>query len=80
VIALALGGLVVSRVRVVRELNSRAFMPVVYSAVTVYWAIRAHRALGGHGRAWPYLLLAVLFFAGVIQSVRASGVLKNPGR
>ena len=80
VIALVLGGLVLGRSRFVKELNSRCFMPVVYSAATIFFAIRAYYALSSHARTWPNLLLAALFLAGVIDSIRASGIFKRSSR
>ena len=76
-IALVLGGLAISRLRFVQKLNARAFMPVVYAAAIIYSGVRASHAIMAHARAWPHLLLAGLFFAGVVSSVRASGVLKK---
>jgi hypothetical protein len=61
----------------VQQLNSRAFMPVVYTAAIIYFAVRASHALVAHAHAWPHLLLVGLFFAGAVSSVRASGILKR---
>ena len=77
VIALMLGGFVLSRSRFVKELNSRRFMPAVYGAAVVYFAVRAHGALSSHARAWPHLLLAVMFLAGAIESARVSGIFRK---
>jgi len=77
VIALMLGGFVLSRSRFVKELNSRRFMPVVYGAAVGYFAVRAHGALSSHARAWPHLLLSVMFLAGVIESARVSGIFRK---
>jgi hypothetical protein len=77
VVALAVGGFAVSKLRFVQQLNSRAFMPVVYAGAAIFFAIRAGHALIAHSRAWPHVLLAGLFLAGALSSARASGVLKR---
>ncbi|MDD4857053.1 MAG: hypothetical protein PHD74_02995 [Candidatus Krumholzibacteria bacterium] len=77
VIALVLAGLALSRTRVVKELNSRRFMPVIYAAATVYFAVRAFGAASDHARVWPHALLAAMFLGGVVESVRASGIFRR---
>ena len=77
VVALALGGFVLSRSRFVKELNSRRFMPLVYAAAAIYFGVRARGALSGHTRLWPHLVLAGMFLAGVIESSRASGMFRK---
>ena len=77
VVAVAVGGFALSRLRFVRNLNSRPFMPIVYAAVTAYFGIRAGHAFLAHARAWPHVLLAGLFLAGSVSSIRSSGVLKK---
>jgi len=76
-VLLVLAGLVLSRLRVARELNSKRFMPAVYAVVTVYFAVRAYYAVANHARVWPNVLLALLFLSGVVSSARASGVFKK---
>jgi hypothetical protein len=75
--ALALGGFVLSRTRVARELNKQRFMPFVYAAAAIYCGARVYGALSSEGRLWPHAVLGVLFLAGAVDSARASGILKK---
>jgi len=77
VIALALAGFVLSRTRVVRELNSRRFMSVVYAAAAAYFGVRAYGAVSGHTRVWPHAILGAMALAGAIDSARASRLFKR---
>jgi hypothetical protein len=78
VVALFAAGLVLSRSRFARELNSRRFMPVIYAAAAVYLGVRAYEAASAHTKVWPSAILAVLALTGTIDSARASGILKRP--
>lgn len=78
VIALVIAGFAASRLRFVKELNSRRFMPVVYAAVTIFFAARAYGAVAHHARVWPNLLLALFFLSGVVESARASWIATRP--
>jgi hypothetical protein len=75
--ALALGGFVLSRTRVARELNKQRFMPFVYAAAAIYCGARVYGALSSEGRLWPHAVLGALFLAGAVDSARASGILKR---
>lgn len=77
IVALALGGFVLSRTRVVKELNSRRFMPFVYAAAAIYCGARAYGALSNGTRVWPHALLGMIFLTGAVDSVRASGILRK---
>jgi hypothetical protein len=76
-IVLVLAGFMLSRSRFVKEINSRRFMPFVYSAATVYFAVRGYGAVSSHVRFWPHLLLAAIFLAGAVSSTRASCLFKR---
>jgi hypothetical protein len=75
--ALALGGFVLSRTRVARELNKQRFMPFVYAAAAIYCGARVYGALSSEGCLWPHAVLGALFLAGAVDSARASGILKR---
>lgn len=75
-IVLVIAGFAASRLRFVRGLNSRRFMPFVYAVVAVYFASRAYAAHAGGALVWPNLLCALLFLSGVIESARAAWVTK----
>ena len=78
VIVLVIAGVAASRLRFVKELNSRRFMPVVYAAVTIFFALRAYGAAAQHDRVWPNLLLALLFLCGVVESARTAWIATRP--
>jgi hypothetical protein len=78
VIVLVIAGLAASRLRGVQQLNSRRFMPVVYAALTVFFALRAYDASIRHGRIWPDLLLALLSLFAVVQSARLAWIATKP--
>jgi hypothetical protein len=78
VLVLVIAGLAASRLRFVKGLNSRRFMPLVYAAVTVFFAARAYGAVVQHARVWPDFLLALLFLAGVVESARAAWIATRP--
>ena len=75
--ALALGGFALSRMRFVRELNARRYMPFVYAAAAIYCGARVYVAISSESRVWPYALLGALFLAGAVDSARASGILRK---
>jgi hypothetical protein len=75
--ALVLGGFVLSRTRVARELNARRFMPFVYAAAAIYCGARAYGAVSNGARVWPTALLCVMFLAGAVDSIRASRILRK---
>jgi hypothetical protein len=75
--ALVLGGFVLSRTRIARELNARRFMPFVYAAAAIYCGARVYGAVSGGTRVWPDALLGVMFLAGAVDSVRSSGILRK---
>lgn len=75
--ALALGGFVLSRTRVAKELNSQRFMPFIYAAAAIYCGARVYGAVSNESRIWPHAVLGVLFLAGAFDSTRASGILKK---
>ena len=75
--AIVLAGFALSRARLVRELNSKRFMPFVYAAATIYFAVRAWVAASEHARVWPHVILGIMFLAGVIESARASGIFRR---
>jgi hypothetical protein len=75
--ALALGGFVMSRTRVMKELNTHRFMPFVYAAAAIYCGARVYGALSSEARVWPHALLGALFLAGAVDSARASGILRK---
>ena len=75
--ALALGGFVLSRTRVAKELNSRRFMPFIYAAAAIYCGVRVYGAVSSETRVWPHAVLGVLFLAGAVDSARASGILRK---
>lgn len=75
--ALALGGFVLSRMRFMRELSTRRFMPFVYAAAAIYCGVRVYGAVSNEGRVWPHALLGALFLAGAVDSARASGILRK---
>jgi hypothetical protein len=77
VIALMLGGFVLSRSRFVKELNSRRFMPVIYMAAAIYFGARAFGAASSEARVWPHVLLAAMFLGGAVESARASGIFRK---
>jgi hypothetical protein len=77
VIALVAVGLALSRTQLAREVNSRRFMPFVYAAAAIYCGARAYAAASSEARVWPYALLGVLFLSGVVESARASGLLRR---
>jgi len=77
IIALVLAGFVLSRTRVVRELNSRRFMSVGYAAAAVYFGVRAYGAVSGHTRVWPHVILGAMALAGAIDSARASRLFRR---
>ena len=75
--ALALGGFVLSRTRVAKELNSRRFMPFIYAAAAIYCGARVYGAVSSETRVWPHALLGALFLAGAVDSTRASRSLRK---
>jgi hypothetical protein len=77
VIILVLAGLILSRTRVVKELNSRRFMPVIYMAAAIYFGARAFGAASSEARVWPHVLLAAMFLGGAVESARASGIFRK---
>jgi hypothetical protein len=77
VIALAVGGLVLSRTRVARALAEQRFMPFVYAAAAIYCGARVYGGVSNGARIWPHALLGALFLAGAVESARASGLLKR---
>lgn len=74
VVALLLGGLALGRTRLMKGLNTKRFMSLVYAAAAVYFAVCAYDAIVGHARVWPHVVLSVIFLAGAIDSARASRV------
>ncbi|MFA4947437.1 MAG: hypothetical protein WC674_02880 [Candidatus Krumholzibacteriia bacterium] len=77
VIVLVVAGFALSRTRFAKELNSRRYMPFVYAAAAIYCGARVYGAVSSEARVWPHALLGVLFLAGVVDSTRASGILRK---
>ncbi len=77
VVALALGGFVLSRTRVARELGRQRFMPFVYTAAAIYCGARVYGAISSETRVWPHALLGAIFLAAAVDSARASGILRK---
>jgi len=77
VIALVVAGFVLGNTRFARKLSSRRFMPVVYAAAAVFCAVRLYQSVAGNTRVWPYIILAVFFLGGAIESARESGIFRK---
>jgi hypothetical protein len=75
--ACVVGGFVLGRMRLVKELNTRRYMPFVYAAAAIYCGARVYGAFSSEGRVWPHALLGALFLAGAVDSARASGILRK---
>ena len=77
VISLVVAGFALSRTRVAKVLNSRRFTPCIYATAATYCGARVYGAVSSETRVWPHALLGALFLAGVVDSARASGILRK---